>query len=275
MIKIGITGGTGILGRNLIKFIKLKTNYKVIKYRNNILNKKKVNIWVKKNQFNIIIHLAAIVPTSLAKKKFIFSKNVNFIGTKYLVNAINEHQIRKNLLFFSSTSHVYSFLNRKINESEPTKGVSLYGKTKILAENYILNNCKSYDFCIGRISSLVSEEQDSNYVLKKIIHKCKKDKKITFGNSNIKRNFIYVDDVSKIIIKILRKKIVGIINISNTEITDFGNLFNFLQKKYSFNITHYKKKKNYLLLSNKLLYKKIGKYNFISIKDIIDKIYNF
>ena len=83
MIKIGITGGTGILGRNLIKFIKLKTNYKVIKYKNNILNKKKVNIWVKKNQFNIIIHLAAIVPTSLAKKKFIFSKNVNFIGTKY------------------------------------------------------------------------------------------------------------------------------------------------------------------------------------------------
>ena len=33
----------------------------------------------------------------------------------------------------------------------------------------------------------------------------KKNKNFNFGNSNIKRDFIYVDDVAKIIVKIIKK----------------------------------------------------------------------
>ena len=99
MIKIGITGGSGTLGKSLIKLFKQK---KIVtsNYKFNILNKKKINSWIKQNQFNIIIHLAASVPTSNAIKDFHLVKRINYVGTKNLVEAIKKYQKKKKLHFF-------------------------------------------------------------------------------------------------------------------------------------------------------------------------------
>jgi len=151
LIKIGITGSTGILGKSLIKHIKKYPKYELLKFKGNILNKKKIEAWIKKNQFKIIIHLAALVPTNKSKKNYNLAKNVNLIGTKNLVNAIKYYQLKKTFFFFSSTSHVYLFNKKKINENFQTKGISKYGKTKLLAERLLLKNTNFYNFCIGRI----------------------------------------------------------------------------------------------------------------------------
>ena len=272
MIKIGITGGSGTLGKSLIKLFKQK---KIVtsNYKFDILNKKKINSWIKQNQFNIIIHLAASVPTSNAIKNFHLVKKINYVGTKNLVEAIKKYQKKKNYIFFSSTSHVYQFSNNKLSENDITKTISKYGKTKLMAEKFLIKNNKFYNLCIGRISSLVSENQSSEYFLLKLINKKKSKKFINFGNANIKRNFIYVDDVSKIILKIIKQNFVGIVNISSNEVTKFSKLFDFLNKYYKFNITYHLSEQNYLDLSNKLLQKVIGKYKFISLKKIIKKLY--
>lgn len=272
MIKVGITGGSGTLGKSLIKLLKQKKTITNV-YKFNILNKKKINFWVKRNQFNIIIHLAASVPTSKAIKNFHLVKKINYVGTKNLVEAIKNYQKKKNYVFFTSTSHVYQFSNKKLSENDITKTISKYGKTKLMAEKFLIKNNKFYNLCIGRISSLVSENQSSEYLLLNLINKKNKKKIINFGNANIKRNFIYVDDVSKIILKIIKQNFVGIINISSTEVTKFSKLFNFLNKHYKFNIKYYLSDQNYLDLSNKFLQRVIGKYKFISLKKIIKKLY--
>ena len=133
---------------------------------------------------------------------------------------------------------------------------------------------KFYNLCIGRISSLSSENQTKNFLINKIIYLGKNKKKIYFKNSNIKRNFIYVDDVSKIIIKIIKKKITGVLNISNCEITHLSKLLKYLENKYKFKIIQNLNDPEYLVVSNKLLQKKIGNYKYKSVKKIIDKIYN-
>ena len=84
MIKCGITGATGVLGRK----IRNTLSYKFIKFRKDITKKKEVENWLKKNQFDLIIHLAAIVPTATVKKNYTKAKNVNFLGTKNLVLVI-------------------------------------------------------------------------------------------------------------------------------------------------------------------------------------------
>ena len=66
MIKIGITGGNGILGSSLIYFLKKK--FKIKKYNYDILNVKNINNWIEHNQFQIIIHLAALVPVRSVEK---------------------------------------------------------------------------------------------------------------------------------------------------------------------------------------------------------------
>ena len=93
-----------------------------------------------------------------------------------------------------------------------------------------------------------------------------------FGNSNIKRNFIHVEDVSNLITSLIKKKITGIYNISSSETTNFNYLFDFLKKIYGANIEHVRKKNNFLVLSNKLLLKKIGNYKFIKLEEIIKRI---
>ncbi|WP_440655457.1 SDR family oxidoreductase, partial [Candidatus Pelagibacter sp. HIMB1506] len=261
MISIGITGSTGILGKNLIYFLKKNKKFKINQFLDDISNNKKINNWINKNQFDIIVHLAAIVPTKKVNKNYKEAKKINVDGTKNLINSIKKYQISKPFLFFSSSSHVYSFSRKIISEQDLTKGINKYGKTKLLAEKILLKNSKFYDLCIGRISSLTSENQNNNFLINKIIDLGKRKKKIFFKNSNIKRNFIYVDDVSKIIVKIIKKKLTGIFNISSSEITHLSKLFKYLEKKYKFKIKYYSKDEEYLIISNKLLIKKIGIFN--------------
>ena len=56
MLKCGITGATGVLGRRIIK----KLPYKFLIFKNNIENFKKVQKWVNSNKLDIVLHLAAI-----------------------------------------------------------------------------------------------------------------------------------------------------------------------------------------------------------------------
>ena len=51
-------------------------------------------------------------------------------------------------------------------------------------------------------------------------------------------------------------KLQGIYNISSDDQTNFSQLFEYLNKKYRVNIKYKKSKKEYLILSNRLLKKK-------------------
>ena len=137
IINIGLTGSTGSLGKVILKNFRLK---KINIFKDDITNRKKVFNWVKKNNFDAIIHLAAIVPIKTVNKNRTKAKNVNFYGTKNIVDACVKSKI--DWFFFSSTSHVYNSSKKKISESFPTKPISFYGRTKLQAEKYIIKKLK-------------------------------------------------------------------------------------------------------------------------------------
>ena len=66
MLKCGITGASGVLGRA----IRNELDYKFIPFRGRIENKKTVSQWIKNNNFDLIFHLAAIVPTATVNNNF-------------------------------------------------------------------------------------------------------------------------------------------------------------------------------------------------------------
>ncbi len=113
MLRCGITGSTGILGSKIIKDLK----YKFYPFKGNIFNKKKVDEWLNKREYDIIIHLAAIVPTNEVNKNYKLAKNINFNGTKNLVDSIIKLKTKPKWIFYASTSHVYKIKkkNKKIN----------------------------------------------------------------------------------------------------------------------------------------------------------------
>ena len=237
---IGLTGSSGSLGKELIRNNKGK---KFIHFKHDITDREKVFRWVEKNNFKIVIHLAARVPIKEVNKNREKAKKINYFGTKNLVDACIKENI--NWFFFASTSHVYKSSNKKISENTPTAPISFYGKTKLQAENYIIKNFEKHQikYCIGRIFSTTNINQKKNYLVPDLKNKIKKCKKvITLKNLNHYRDFISMKDISKIILVLLKKRFQGIINLGTGEKVYLKKIALIISKKY---------KKSLIFLDNK------------------------
>lgn len=101
MDRIGLTGSTGSLGKEIKKQMKKKNIF--FCFKGDIRNKKKVNQWIEKKNINVIIHLAAIVPIKDVNKNKKLAKEVNFIGTKNLVDASIKKKIKWFFFFINFT----------------------------------------------------------------------------------------------------------------------------------------------------------------------------
>lgn len=269
MDTIGLTGSTGSLGKILIKNRK-KT--RIFSFKGDIRKKKDVNNWLEKNNINVIIHLAAIVPIKVVNKNKKKAKEVNYLGTKNIVDA----SIKKNIkwFFFSSTSHVYKSSENKIRENFFKKPVSYYGKTKLQAENYIIKNLgsKKIPYCIGRIFSTTNKDQKKNYLIPDLKEKIKSsNNKIFLKNLNHYRDFISMNDISKIIYYLCKIKYKGILNIASGKKVFLKNIALIILKKY--NKSNYKfldNKKQTSLIGNISKLKKIKNFTIKkSIKDLM------
>ena len=100
-MQIGITGSIGVLGNNLKKKLKIKNKNT---FRGKIENKKDVDNWIKNNDFDAIIHLAAIVPIKIVNKNKNYALKVNYNGCKNLIDSINKLSQKKIWFFYASTS---------------------------------------------------------------------------------------------------------------------------------------------------------------------------
>ena len=238
-MKIGITGSSGILGSNLRKIL----NYQnFLSFSGKIENYSDVYKWVKKNQFDSIIHLAAIVPTGDVNKNKKYSLKVNVNGTKNLINAINLYSKNKVWFFYASTSHVYKFKTEKIKETDIAKPVSYYGKTKIMAENYITP-------CIGRIFSFTDKKQNKSFIIPKIFGELKsKKKKIYAKNLNHIRDFLQIKDIAFAIKMMLKNNSKGVYNICSSKGINLMDLMIELNKTYKKKIIFNKNKDKTILV---------------------------
>ena len=175
MLRCGITGYKGNLGKT---FLKLNKNFRYFKFKGDITKKKDIKLWLKNNDFDILIHFAAIVPTNLVNKNYKKAIKVNFYGTKYLVDEIIKQKKNIKWFFFSSSSHVYKMKRNKINETSPTIPSSNYGKTKLLAENYLINRLKNskIKLCVGRIFSIY-DNTGKDFLIPSLLKKINRKKK--------------------------------------------------------------------------------------------------
>lgn len=269
---IGITGGSGVLGSKLID--NNRKIYLFRKFKGDISNKKDVFNWIKKNNFDFIIHLAAKVPVKFVEKNYKLSFKVNFNGTKNLVDAINFFNKKIKWFFFSSTAQVYNFSKNKINEKSKTKCISKYGLTKLMAEKYIVNNLKKdIDYTIGRIFSYTDKKQTLFYFIPSIRDRIKKTKKIFYTEKlEQKRDFIHINDLSNAIFFLLKKKYNGVINIGSGKGIKLNSVINFFSKKYKKKIIYMrtKNKKKQDLCANIDKLKKIGFKNKHNLRDILE-----
>ena len=265
-LKIGITGGTGSLGKTLVSS---KSKFQYSLFKSDIRDKQKVHQWVKKNNFYAIIHLAAIVPIKTVNKNRKKAYQVNYLGTKNLVDAIIDSNIK--WFFFSSTSHVYKSSKKKISENSIKKPISYYGKTKFLAEKYIIKKLgKKKRYCIGRIFSTSNINQKKNYLVPDLIFKIKNAKKrILLENLHHYRDFISMNEISRVIFRLLKIKFNGIINIGRGKGVLLKDIAKLLCKKFNKKCIFIDNKKVTYLIANNL---KLKKYANIKAKTNLERL---
>ena len=103
MLKCAITGANGVLGRKLRKILP----YKFYSFKGRVENFKKVRNWINSEKFDLLIHLAAVVPTIKVNKNLKKANLINVNGTENLVKAVLKSANPPKWFFYASTSYVY------------------------------------------------------------------------------------------------------------------------------------------------------------------------
>ena len=212
--KIVITGGTGRLGNELKK---VKTNYKLFfptKKKLDILKINTVKNFLKKIRPNFVIHLAGLSrPMKEHDKNINKSINLNIIGTANLVSICSKLKIK---LIYFSTSYVYPGKKGNYKESDALLPWNNYGWSKLGGE------CAVQMYKNSLILRVSMTE-------KPFIHKK--------AFANVKMNFMFHEDLAKILIKIIDRK--GIINVGGPTQTVYK-----FAKKYNSKVRKIFVKKN-------------------------------
>ena len=186
--KIIITGGDGRFA-NVLKNSNLNLNIKFPnKKQLNILNLNSIQKYIKKNKPNYLIHCAALSrPMNIHDKNISKSITINIIGTCNIVKICSELNIK---LIYFSTGYVYEGKKGNYKEKDPVLPFNNYAWSKLGGE------CAVQMYKNSLILRLTMCE-------KPFVHK--------YAFSDIKTNFMFHEDIAKILPKLLNKK--GVINV--------------------------------------------------------------
>ena len=229
MKKIIFTGGSGRFGRVFKKF---NSNKKNIYYPSSsifdITNSKRMERYIKKIKPKFIIHTAALSrPMQIHENNIEKSISINIIGTSKIVKLCKKYKIK---LIYFSTNYVYPLKRGSYKEDHPLLPFNNYGWSKLGGECAVqmLKNSLILRICMTE---------------KPFLHE--------YAYTNLKTNFMFHEDLAKILFKLINKK--GIINAGGPaqSVYDFAKKAN---KKIKRKIL--KVKKNSLPLNSTMVIKK-------------------
>ena len=212
-----VTGGAGYIGIHLVQML-LDDDYNVTildnftfgkSSINHIINHPKLTVIdgdvanikdlvkaVKNNRY--VIALAAIVGDPASSIDAEETLNLNYESSKILTEICNFYEVEK-LVFASSCSVYGASTSGYLTEDSPLNPVSLYARTRIYSENYILDNSKITSPTILRLSTVFGFSPRMRYdlVVNTLLIRALKDKKFSVFGGDQWRPFVHCKDVAR------------------------------------------------------------------------------
>ena len=196
-----VTGGNGRFAKILKKENK-KLNLKFLNKKDlNILNLNSIKKCFAKLKPKIVFHCAGLSrPMKIHEDNISKSIDLNIIGTANMVKACEKYNVK---IIYFSTGYVYEGKKGNYSEKDPVKPFNNYGLAKLGGEASVLMYKNSL---VLRITMM-----EKPFPYKK-------------AYTNLISNFMYHEDLVKILPHVINKK--GIINIGGPK----QSIYNFVKK---------------------------------------------
>ncbi|WP_432723325.1 NAD-dependent epimerase/dehydratase family protein [Staphylococcus equorum] len=261
-MKILITGGAGFIGSHLAEYF-INSNHEVFILdnlstghrsnvsfiddlhfiENDVTNKTLVQDLIKKEQFDIVIHLAAVVSVVETINNPIHSQKVNIDGTLNILEANRQYNENLKKFIFASSAAVYGNtkgLPKKVETFIDPE--SPYAIEKYAGEQYtkLYNKLYGLPTTALRFFNIYGPRQDpsSPYsgVLSIMHSKFQKDEAFKFfGDGEQTRDFVYVKDLVQAVSIVINSDNAngGIYNLGTSKPLSLLEMFDEFKKLYS------------------------------------------
>ena len=214
--KILIIGGHGFLGYNLAKKLRnlkydvyclckkknKKKFLKKIKYIYCNINNLKILSQKLKKDFDIVINFSGNIDHSNKSETY----KTHFVGLKNIIKVLRKKNIK--LFIQSGSSLEYGKFKSPHIEKKNCKPLSYYGKVKYLASRYLLKEKLNFKVVILRLYQIYGPHQKKDRLIPFVIDSSLKNKSFDCSDGKQKRDFLFVDDLNDLILKILKKKTI-------------------------------------------------------------------
>jgi dTDP-4-dehydrorhamnose reductase len=200
---IVITGGSGRFGSILKNIYKSNKLFYPNKKELNILSVKSIEEYLKKTKPKILIHLAGLSrPMKIHENNISKSIDLNIIGTANIVKICSKLKIK---IIYFSTNYVYPGKKGNYKENDPLLPINNYAWSKLGGETSVqmYGNSLILRVCMTE---------------KPFLHK--------YAFKDVVSNFIFQEEIAKILFKILKYK--GVLNIGGKKqsIYSFAKIYN-------------------------------------------------
>jgi len=220
-----------------LKILKRKKNFTFKKI--NLENTKKLGLLIKNFQPDTVFHIAGQPGVLYSFKNPLSYKKNNISATKNLSLICKKYKVKK--FIFASSSSVYGDQKKfPIKESFKKKPKNYYAKTKLICEDIIKKRFINSDteYMIFRFFTVFGPLGRPDMFIHKFLNSIKKNKNILLHNNGMNyRDFTYVDDLVKILIKTMKNIPTDkILNICRSKTIKTTSLVNLINKIYGNNI---------------------------------------
>jgi len=220
-MKIIITGISGFVGQNLSKYL--------IQKRNEVQGLSLRNTWILDKNSDVLIHLAGkahdTANTSSEEEYF----KINTDLTKILFDEFLNSKI-KDFIYFSSVKATADTIDGVLDEDHMSDPQTPYGKSKLLAEEYLLskNLPEGKRLFIIRPCMIHGPGNKGNLnLLYKVVEKGIPWPLAAFENQ---RSFLNIDNLNFLILQILtdRNAVSGIYNFADDDFISTNELIEII-----------------------------------------------
>jgi nucleoside-diphosphate-sugar epimerase len=213
--KLLIIGGTGFLGENLVRFLKKKYNvfkttykkkkdFKILKL--DLKNKTLIKNFFINNEFNYVINLGGYIDHSNLSQNGNEVLKVHLESLFYIFKFINKKKLEHFIQIGSSDEYGNNNSPQMENMSEDP--FSIYSYAKAAATRFVMTLFKTEKFPVTVLRPFLvyGPGQNFNRFIPQVIKGCLNDKTFPTSAGLQYRDFCYIDDFAKSVIKLIGKK---------------------------------------------------------------------